>query len=184
MKHMMTSWLARLAVAGAVAFFAGAPLAAQRGRAAQRPGLDAEASGQDEAGVTPGEVQRMFDAYALLQAQAQLNINDDQFTPFLTRFKTLQEVRRRGMQERARILMSLRTLSNAPQPEEAQIRERLNALQELAARSAADLKKAYDSIDQLLDIRQQAKFRVFEEQMERRKLELVMRARQRKQPKL
>jgi hypothetical protein len=119
-----------------------------------------------------------------LQAQAQLNINDDQFTPFLTRFKTLQEVRRRGMQERARILMSLRTLSNAPQPEEAQIRERLNALQELAARSAADLKKAYDSIDQLLDIRQQAKFRVFEEQMERRKLELVMRARQRKQPKL
>jgi len=46
------------------------------------------------------------------------------------------------------------------------------------------LKKADDAIDQLLDIRQQAKFRIFEEQMERRKLELVMRARQRKQPKL
>ena len=40
-----------------------------------------------------------------------------------------------------------------------------------------------EAIDQLLDIRQQAKFRVFEEQMERRKLELVMRARQGKQPR-
>ena len=184
MKHMMTSWLARLAVAGAVAFFAGAPLAAQRGRAAQRQGLDAEGRGQDEAGVTPGEVQRMFDAYALMQAQAQLDITDEQFNRFLTRFKALQEVRRHGMQERGRILMSLRTLANAPQLDDAQIKERLNALQDLEARSTADLKKAYDAIDQLLDIRQQAKFRVFEEQMERRKLELVMRARQRKQPKL
>ena len=48
----------------------------------------------------------------------------------------------------------------------------------LDARSAADIKKAYDAIDQILDLRQQAKFRVFEENMERRKLELVTRARQ------
>ena len=34
------------------------------------------------------------------------------------------------------------------------------------------------AIDQVLDLRQQARFRVFEEQMDRRKLELVMRARQ------
>ena len=184
MKHMMTSWLARLAVAGAIALLASAPLAAQRGRAAQRQAPDAEGRGQDEAGVTPGEIQRMFDAYALMQAQAQLDITDEQFNRFLTRFKALQEVRRHGMQERGRILMSLRTLANAPQLDDAQIKERLNALQDLEARSTADLKKAYDAIDQLLDIRQQAKFRIFEEQMERRKLELVMRARQRKQPKL
>ena len=40
------------------------------------------------------------------------------------------------------------------------------------------LTKAYDGIDQVLDVGQQAKFRVFEELMERRKLELVTRARQ------
>jgi len=178
MKHVMKSWLARLAIAGTVTLVAGAPLTAQRQR------LDAEGRGPDEAGVTPGEIQRMFDAYALLQAQAQLDINDEQFNRFLTRFKALQQVRRQGMQERGRILMSLRTLANAPQLDEAQIKERLNALQDLEVRSAADLKKAYEGIDQLLDIRQQAKFRVFEELMERRKLELVTRARQRKQPKL
>jgi Spy/CpxP family protein refolding chaperone len=184
MKHVMNSWLVRLAVAGACALVAVAPLTAQGGRAGQRQGLDSGGRGGDEAGVTPGEIQRMFDAYALLQAQEQLKINDEQFTRFLTRFKALQEIRRQALQERGRLIVSLRALANAPQLDEAQIKERLNALQELEARSAADLKKAYDAIDQLLDVRQQAKFRVFEELMERRKLELVMRARQRKQPKL
>ena len=45
------------------------------------------------------------------------------------------------------------------------------------------MKKAYEGIDQVLDVRQQAKFRVFEELMERRKLELVTRARQAKRPR-
>jgi hypothetical protein len=72
----------------------------------------------------------------------------------------------------------LRELAAATCPDEAQIRDRLNALQELETRSAADVRKAYEGIDQVLDLPQQAKFRVFEELMERRKLELVMRARQ------
>jgi Spy/CpxP family protein refolding chaperone len=184
MKQVMKSRLARLVVAGACALAAVTPLAAQGGRAAQGQTPGADVRDGDEAGVTPGEIQRMFDAYALLQAQQQLKISDEQFTRFLTRFKALQEVRRQNLQERGRLITSLRTLANAGQPDDAQIKERLTALQDLEVRSAADLKKAYEAIDQLLDIRQQAKFRVFEELMERRKLELVMRARQRKQPKL
>jgi Spy/CpxP family protein refolding chaperone len=184
MNRVMMSKLARLAIAGVCAVAAVTPLAAQAGRAGQRQAPGSDFRGGDEAGVTPGEIQRMFDAYALLQAQEQLKISDDQFNRFLTRFKALQEVRRQSLQERGRLITTLRTLANAPQPDEAQIKERLTALQDLETRTAADLKKAYDAIDQLLDIRQQAKFRVFEEMMERRKLELVMRARQRKQPKL
>lgn len=150
--------------------------------AAQRRGA-APPAAEGEPGVTPGEVQKMFDAYALMQAQEQLKIGDDQFTRFLTRFKALQEIRRQALQERTRIIVDLRRLTAAPQADEAQIKDRLNALQELQARSAADLKKAYEAIDQVLDLRQQAQFRVFEEQMERRKLELVMRARQANRPK-
>ena len=63
------------------------------------------------------------------------------------------------------------------------IRERLKALQDIDARGADEEKKAYDAIDQVLDLRQQAQFRVFEEVMERRKLELVGRARQANRPK-
>jgi hypothetical protein len=59
-------------------------------------------------------------------------------------------------------------------------------MDDIEAREATDVKKAYEAIDQVLDLRQQAKFRVFEENMERRKLELVTRARQanRKQQQL
>ena len=63
------------------------------------------------------------------------------------------------------------------------MRERLKALDELDARAATELAKAYEAINQVLDVRQQAKFRVFEENMENRKLELVMRARQANRPK-
>ena len=174
-----------VAVAGILVLCDGSSLAAQTGRGGggQREGRAARGADPDSPRVTPGEIQKMFDAYALMQAQEQLKIADDQFTQFLTRFKALQEVRRRLLQERAAILMNLRRLANATPVDEAQIRDRLNALQELEARSAADLKKAYDGIDQVLDLRQQAKFRVFEEVMERQKLELVGRARQANRPR-
>jgi len=137
-----------------------------------------------EPGVTPAEVQRMFDAYALMQAQEQLNIADDQFSAFLTRFKALQDVRRRTLQERARVINEMRRVLNQAQPDEQMIRERLKALQDISARGAEDEKKAYEAIDQVLDLRQQARFRVFEEVMERRKLELIARARQANRPKI
>jgi hypothetical protein len=131
-----------------------------------------------EPGVSPAEVQKMFDAYALMQAQEQLKIADEQFARFLTRYKALQDVRRKGVQEHTRLVMELRRLLNGPQPDEAQLKERIAALQDFEGRSAADIRKAYDAVDQVLEVTQQAKFRVFEELMERRKLELVTRARQ------
>jgi Spy/CpxP family protein refolding chaperone len=149
------------------------------GSAVAREPLQRQAPGgpQEERAVTPAEIQRMFDAYALLQAQQQLKIGDDQYTQFLTRFKTLQDVRRAGLQQRTRMIQDLRRMLDAGQLDDASIKERLKALDELEIRSAADVKRAAEAIDQVLDLRQQAKFRVFQEQMEQRKLELVTRAR-------
>lgn len=142
------------------------------------------AAGLDPGNVSPVEIQRMFDAYALVQAQEQLKLEDDRYTQFLPRFKALQEVRRRGQGDRGRIIMELRRLGNDPKPDEVQIKDRIKALSDLEARMVADLKRAYDVIDQVLDVRQQAQFRAFEELMERRKLELVTRARQNNRPPL
>lgn len=139
--------------------------------------------GADEQVVSPAELQRMFDAYALMQAQEQLKIDDEHYAQFLTRFKALQDVRRKALQERTRTIADLRRLGNDPQSDENQIKDRLKALQDIDARSEADIRKAYDAVDQILDIRQQAKFRAFEETMERRKLELVSRARQANRPR-
>jgi hypothetical protein len=76
------------------------------------------------------------------------------------------------------VLRDLNRRSQAEQVDEAALKEQLRALQDIDARSAADVKKASEAIDQVLDIRQQASFRVFEEMMERRKIDLMTRARQ------
>jgi len=169
----------RLAIVAALALAVAAPAAAQRGRArAQDP---APPAGDVPVG-SPAEIQRMFDSYALIQAQDQLKISDEKFPQFLARFKALQDTRRRNMVERLRNIQELRRLSNDPQTDDTQIRDRLKALDELDGRSRVEIEKAYESINQVLDLRQQAKFRVFEENMERRKLELVTRARQANRP--
>jgi Spy/CpxP family protein refolding chaperone len=144
---------------------------------AQRRGAGAGVTSED-APVPPAEIQRMFDAYALLQAQDQLKISDDQYSQFLSRFKALQDVRRKTTQDRLHLIQDMRQLLNDAQTDDSQLKDRLKAFQDLDARSAADIKKAYDAVDQVLDVKQQAKFRVFEELMERRKLELLTRARQ------
>jgi Spy/CpxP family protein refolding chaperone len=146
---------------------------------AQPPG----GRGAADATVSPGELQKMFDAYALMQAQEQLNIDQEHYAQFLTRFKALQDVRRKALQERMRTIGELRRLGNDPQSDETEIKDRLRALQDIDVRAQADVRKAYDAVDQVLDVHQQAKFRAFEETMERRKLELISRARQANRPK-
>jgi hypothetical protein len=135
------------------------------------------------AGVTPLEIQRMFDAYALVQAQDQLQISDGQYSRFLVRYKALQDIRRRSLQEHTRLVADLRRLLAGRQPGDAVLEARIQALDDVDTRTIAEVKKAYESIDELLDIRQRASFRVFEEQMERRKLELITRARQANRPR-
>jgi len=137
--------------------------------------------GLDNGDMTPGEIQRLFDAYLVMEAQQALALSDQQYPQFLTRLRTLQDTRRRSQQERIHLMGQLQRLTNprvASRGDEAQIRERLTALQELESRTAAEMRKSYNALDEVLDLRQQARFRVFEEQIERRKIELLMRARQ------
>jgi hypothetical protein len=134
--------------------------------------------GAREPAVTPSELQRLFDSYALLQAQDQLKISDEQYSRFLPRFKALQDTRRQTLQQRNRVLTDVRRLLTESPADEGQLRDRLKQLQDIESRGEAEARRAYDAIDQVLDLRQQAQFRLFEEQMERRKLELVTRARQ------
>jgi hypothetical protein len=130
--------------------------------------------------VSPGEIQRMLDGYMLIQAQEMLQLTDEQFPRFLSRVRTLQEARRRSQFERQRLLQELRRMTSARggPADEATIKDRLRALDDLEARSAAEIKQHQAAIDQVLNPMQQARFRVFEETMEQRKIELFLRARQ------
>jgi Spy/CpxP family protein refolding chaperone len=131
---------------------------------------------------SPGEIAAMLDAYAAVQAQQALALDEARYSEFAERLKHLQAVRRRNRQARNRVVQDLRRIAGAqasPPYDEAAIRERLKALRDQDERAAAELRSAYDAVDEVLDARQQARFRLFEEMMERRELDLLMRARQR-----
>ncbi|MCC7104905.1 MAG: hypothetical protein IT307_07160 [Chloroflexi bacterium] len=135
--------------------------------------------------MAPTEVQRLFDAYLIMQAQEALGLSEAQYAPFITRLRTLQDARRGNQRERFQILAQLQRLTDpkALRPaDEATVKERLDALQQLESRSAAELRRFYHAIDELLNTNQQARFRIFEEEMERRKLELLLRARENSRP--
>ena len=150
------------------------PEAAAQGRNPQRQGADVEPPA-----LTPVEVLNMLDAYALVQAQNALNLSDDQYGEFVSRLKKLQGARRRLQQARNGLIAELRRLTNpgVQQLDEATVRDRLRQLRDLDAKTPTELKAAYDAIEEVLDLRQQARFRIFEETIERRKLDLLMRAR-------
>jgi hypothetical protein len=134
----------------------------------------------DAAAISAPQIQRWFEAFTVLQAQEALELSETQYGRFVTRLKTLQESRRKHQQARNQILGELRRLTNPKtgSNDEAQLGERLKALREEDDRGAATLKRAYEAVDETLDVRQQARFRIFEERMEQQKLELLMRARQ------
>lgn len=129
--------------------------------------------------VSPLELERWFDSYVLLQAQETLRLTDAQFAPFLSRLKALQATRRRNLQARRQVLNAIGRLTNETPLDEAQMREQMKALRDLDARSGEELRRAYDALDEVLEIGQQGRFRVFEEVVERRKIDLLLRARQR-----
>lgn len=130
-------------------------------------------------GLSPMDVADMLDAYALMQAENTLQLRDAQFGEFVARLKALQQTRRRNLQRRLQLLREIQKMTGpqAAAVDETAVRDKLKALREHDERAAADLRKAYETLDEVLDVRQQARFRVFEDALERRKLDLLMRAR-------
>ena len=118
----------------------------------------------DNGDMTPGEIQKLFDAYLVMEAQQALELSDQQYPQFLTRLRTLQDTRRRTQQERNQLMGQLQRLTNprlAKPVDESEIKARLSSLQELESRTAAEMRKAYNALDEVLDVRQQGRFRVF-----------------------
>jgi Spy/CpxP family protein refolding chaperone len=159
-------------LAATILLVTGATANAQRARAGEGRGANADTLG-------PAQILNMLDAWALVQAQDTLQLRDDQYGEFVARLKRLQQTRRRGLQERLRILQDLRRLT-APDAvaDDAAIRERLKSLADHDSSAAAAMRKAYEELDQVLSPRQQARFRLFEDVLERRKIDLLKRAQQ------
>jgi Spy/CpxP family protein refolding chaperone len=129
---------------------------------------------------TLADLQNIMDGWVLVQAQAVLNLTDAQFPPFITRLKALQDGRRRNQRLHNQLVAEIARLTSpatVPAPDEAQLREKLKALDDLEAKASAEVRKALQDLDQVLTLRQQARLRVFFDQVERRMLEFLSKAR-------
>ena len=184
---MTNPWRARL-IGGLVALAIAAPSAAfaqakaqttqegpVRGRAnAAGRGAARTAVPPIRAGMTAQQLANHLDAVALQQAQKELKLTDEQYPVFAVKLTHLQNVRRKTTNERRRVLMELRGLLDAsPVTKDDVLAEKLRSLEDINRRGAEELVKSYQELDSALTPWQRVRFRLFEEHLERRKVELL-----------
>ena len=122
----------------------------------------------------PQQVQQLLDAYALVQAQEQLQLTDEQYAAFAQRLTRLHNLRRRVANQRRMLLAELRVLLNqSPAAGDEAIMTKVKAFDDLNRRGADEIQKAHVELDGALTAWQRGRFRLFEEQLERRKLDLL-----------
>ena len=155
----------------------------RRGRLGPAPGsgragrMDLPAAAET---MTAGQVEQLFDRYVLNQARAALQLSPGQFGAFRLRLGELQMVRRRTQRERQRLVSELAQLTRGggAAPDEDALAVKLKALEDQAVESGRLIRDAYQQLEATLSVPQRARFRVFEQRMEQRKLELIAQARQ------
>jgi len=124
--------------------------------------------------MNPQQLQNLMDAWAAIEAQKALQLSDEQYPNFVARLQRLQMVRRRHTMERRRIMGELIGLLNAnPAARGEDIDARVKALGDVDDTQAVEVKKAYLDLDAVLTPWQRGRFRQFEEQVERMKIDLL-----------
>ncbi len=119
-------------------------------------------------GEPGGEAFKVVEAYVLSNLQEGLGLSDDQFVKLLPLVKRMQTDRRDFAQRRMRILLEMRKQFGSGTATEARVVDLLKELKALETDEPGVLRKDMDAIDAALSPIQQAKYRVFEVEVERR----------------
>lgn len=143
-------------------------------RGSQRAGGAGAARGNAATPADQLQVQRLLDAWALVQAKEQLQLTDDQYPNFVARLTKLHETRRRNAMARRQLLGELRLLLNqSPVAKDEVLTAKIRALDEATKRGADEAQQAVVEIDSALTPWQRGRYRMFEELVERRKIEML-----------
>lgn len=125
------------------------------------------------------ELQEVFDAFALVQAQRILQLDDEQYGRFFPKMSRVYQLRRGHGQARMRLVNEIRRLYAGPQRgTDAQLADAVGRLDELEGRFVTDMRTLRLAVDEVLTPRQRAGLRFFEEDMERQKIDFITRSRQ------
>ena len=127
--------------------------------------------------ITPNmnqqQLQAWIDTYAVVQAERDLQLTADQYPTFVGRLRKVQDIRRRNQMEKGKLLRELNGLLQINEAREDAILAHVKSLDDLAQRGVTDLKQAYQDLDSGLTPWQRGRLRLFEEQLERRKMDLL-----------
>jgi hypothetical protein len=129
--------------------------------------------------VTNVQVQVLFDEYVISQSQRALQLSNQQFKVFLPKLIALQQVERQHRLQRNKALADLHALVGPKAPQgvdEASIAAATKALDDLEVQMQQDEQRAFGALDAVLDTRQRAHFRLFLENMERQKVNMLVQA--------
>lgn len=153
----------------------------QGGRAQMPPGGPQRPNAAAQSGdIAPGDIQAMFEAMTVMEAERFVALTPEQFPVFVQRLKRLQEARAMRMRRHNRAMNELRGMAN-PQDgraDDATIDGKLRELAAIEVEGRTAIEKAMEAIDQMLSPRQRARFRMLEDNIEKKKFEFLQRVRQ------
>ena len=125
----------------------------------------------------------MVDAYVIANLQESLGLDDATYEKAIPLVNKLQKTRRKFYGERGRKQREMRRLLRSGTATEAQVLELLESYKGLEIEGPEDIRKQMSELDALLTPLQQAKYRVFEVEVEHRMRDLMRRGRRERSPK-
>ena len=123
------------------------------------------------------EAFRMVDAYIIANIQESLELTDEQYEQVIPLVNKLQKARRKHFSERYHAERRLRRLLGSGTATEPEVIKALGNLKTLDVEGPAKLRTHAEALDAVLSPLQQAKYRVFEVEVERRMRDLMRRGR-------
>ncbi|MBK5255102.1 MAG: hypothetical protein JJE39_03635 [Vicinamibacteria bacterium] len=184
--------LTRLTLAGALFAFGAAVAVAEstsqpaQPKTTQRDKTPGTRSGPDRpVGHVPelrSETFRLMDAYVISNLQESIGLSEEQFAKVLPLVKKLQSDRREFAMKRMSALRSLRRTLQSGMATEAGVGEILKDVKSAVADERAATVSNLDALDAVLTPLQQAKYRVFEAEVDTRLRHLLARTQDRERP--
>lgn len=130
-----------------------------------------------EGGLNMADVNEIFRGMELTSAERILQLSEQQFAPFMNEFRHLQRVRDQHQMQRQRLLNAIRQAINGfngqPPADDATVEALTKKFDEFERMMDQEIKARHAAVDAVLTVRQRARFRVFQENMERQKMELL-----------
>lgn len=176
-----------------LAFPAGAAMERAAGPQESQPTVPRPQTGRRDRSVDPAarapelrdETFRLMDAYVISNIQESLGLSDEQFTRVLPLVKKLHSERRDFARRRMEALRSLRRALKSGSATESSVADLLKEVKMAGLDERAGATKNSEALDAALTPMQQAKYRVFEAEVELRLRHLQARseARDRQTPR-